>query len=112
VFDVVVAPYLESLVDNWDNLSGDELADFPDTFAVEDCRQLCEEDLDCMQFRYAPGKCWVSKDIQLGKPENPDLEVASGWMVRRIQTLSGASTCERSADFPGEDTSSQGGNSI
>jgi hypothetical protein len=98
VFNHLVRPLLVSHKNDWDNFSFDEQLSFPASGVFEDCQRLCVLDVDCMQFRCASGKCWLSKNIRLGRPESPEFELESGWMIDRIEKLVDTSPCERSSD--------------
>ena len=49
-----------------------------------DCRDLCEDKKDCMQYRFANGKCALSSRIMLGDKNMTSSAIQSGWMAQRI----------------------------
>jgi len=66
----------------WDNLS-DELGEQEEVGSLSECRDLCQRQDDCMQYRVASGQCSTSSSIRLGQSTTD--EVQSGWMTERIE---------------------------
>ncbi|KAJ5886653.1 uncharacterized protein N7473_009327 [Penicillium subrubescens] len=63
---------------NWDNLAADEQ---PHATNVEDCREVCDLQKECVQFSFRDNKCFTSSNPRLGSP-NPN--ASSGWSTSRI----------------------------
>ena len=80
--------------DSWDNNCQQDLGE---RTSLEACRRSCEEQLNCLQYRYdtATKQCSVHDMAQLGD-EAPVSSWTSGWMADRIQAfIDQAPTCER-----------------
>jgi Fringe-like len=75
--------------------------------SFEACKEFCEKQENCLSFRIsnADKRCDISESFRYGRPvENwlrtssdyPIVEVTSGWMLDRIQSLRKASSCDSS----------------
>lgn len=103
VFRQLVQPQLYPRMENWDNQSEDEEGT-KETFA--DCRQACQDDLECFQFMYNPtdSSCKTSATVKLGEKQDrhtkAEERVVSGWMVDRAVKFAKAmdATCKSQSD--------------
>ncbi|KAL3446134.1 hypothetical protein BJX65DRAFT_319040 [Aspergillus insuetus] len=96
VFNNLVYPHLDARIDHWDNFSdGEEKAlDTGNKEGFETCKQYCDEDVECMQFRVTARKCTLAHAITLGWQANPSMNTTSGWMMERIAQLKAGVACE------------------
>lgn len=113
VYHQFVAPHLVPTRLDWDNLSDDVyylntssnllsykqlsraktngLSPLEKTayLSFDNCRQACEADMGCLQYRFYHGICGFGRKIKLGypKPKNDDVlyKWMSGWNVDKIQ---------------------------
>jgi len=73
-------------MEEWDNLSNDEEvktgADDSTT-----CRDECERDEKCVQWRHIPGRCKIGHVIRLGERVAIGESSRSGWMEHRIDAF-------------------------
>jgi hypothetical protein len=82
VFRQYVYPQLTSTRADWDNLAPDVQ---DENSSVEDCRQLCQANKECVQFTVADGVCKTSTVVKLGrKNTNETAAVSSGWIMDRV----------------------------
>ncbi|KAI9037079.1 glycosyltransferase family 31 protein [Aspergillus affinis] len=90
VFQELIYPELSNVRDNWDNLSEDEqlvVASF------HECKSICTNDPDCVQFVYRAEKCFTGKTPRLGVRNS---EARAGWIVRRVEHMvDKASSCSK-----------------
>lgn len=78
---------------NWDNRASDE-TDVTAGKTYEDCRQLCMNTLNCIQFRFSPGKCRLSRNLVLGTTSEPQHRMDSGWILDRVDKIAARMHCE------------------
>ena len=67
----------------WDNLSGTQGEEI-EVETLAECRERCQAQQDCMQYRLAAGKCTISNGIKFGEPVSTESKIQSGWMTERI----------------------------
>lgn len=95
VFNNLISPFLATRIDDWDNFSdGKEKALTVDE-GFEDCKRICEEDVQCMQFRFTPRKCTISHSIILGWKADSSMNSISGWMIERISQAKASVECQQ-----------------
>lgn len=94
IFNQLVYPHLATRIDDWDNFSDGEEKVLTPNEGFEDCKLHCEEDLQCMQFRFTPKKCTISHSITLGWKADPSINSISGWMMERIIQVKTTVRCE------------------
>lgn len=95
IFNKLIYPLLATKIDDWDNFSdGEERVLTPDE-GFEDCKLLCQEDVQCVQFRFTPRKCTMSHSITLGWKADSSMNSISGWMMERITQAKADVRCER-----------------
>ncbi|KAI1084693.1 glycosyltransferase family 31 protein [Whalleya microplaca] len=84
VFRFYVLPNIASERVDWDNVSGQEQKDAT-TFG--DCRNICENQVDCLQFSLSGQTCRTSTVVKLGHQvaSNPAQPVRSGWILDRVK---------------------------
>ncbi|KAI1106527.1 glycosyltransferase family 31 protein [Jackrogersella minutella] len=84
VFRFYVLPYLSSERLDWDNLSNNDQGEV-DSF--DDCRKICENQFDCIQYSFAGRSCKTSTALKLGRhiPESATDQVKSGWIMERVK---------------------------
>jgi hypothetical protein len=100
VFSHLVYPFLTTRIDGWDNLSHGKETECTADEGFEDCKRLCEEDDQCMQFRVTPKKCTLSSSITLGLRADPSENSISGWMMERISQVKASVRCEEGKWLP------------
>ncbi|RYC58455.1 hypothetical protein CHU98_g7754 [Xylaria longipes] len=85
LFRHMVFPQIKDEKSDWDNLSADEISE---NASFVECREMCENQADCLQFSLAGSTCKTSKAVKLGKQQIPaqesDERVYSGWILGRI----------------------------
>lgn len=82
VFREFVLPNITEDTPSWNNLSPTRLPD-TEEHTFEQCRKLCEDDGECLQFNYQQDGCWISsREVMLGQPWG---DIRSGWMLDRIE---------------------------
>ncbi|KAL2357405.1 hypothetical protein BJ546DRAFT_308918 [Cryomyces antarcticus] len=86
VFKKFILPQIqrEPERDNWSNLSDVSQKSINST---EECRAICEDQEDCMQFSYSLDNCRMSTAVRLehsSSADNSSPTVHSGWIVERI----------------------------
>jgi hypothetical protein len=65
---------------NWDNHSNEDRGP---TESIENCREICEADVNCLQYLInAEGRCLTSSRPNLGQSA---ANITSGWMLERVQ---------------------------
>ncbi|RYP52050.1 hypothetical protein DL768_002733 [Monosporascus sp. mg162] len=101
IFRYLVLPKIQPEIADWDNLSADEQNSESGTLA--DCRSVCENQSDCVQFSLTGRICRTSKIVKLGHDrQQQDLasgRVYSGWMMDRVAAF----VDEMDASCRGED---------
>ncbi|KAF2763539.1 hypothetical protein EJ05DRAFT_491337 [Pseudovirgaria hyperparasitica] len=109
VFAGMIKPNLSVRKPDWDNLSTDTEYNIAKVAhkSFENCRAVCANRQECIQFSYSNGKCSVSANVKLGYPAtsqcleysnaaggcvrraevdaNGGHGVSSGWMMERVQ---------------------------
>jgi hypothetical protein len=113
IYDALVAPYLRSRIDWWDNrssrfqvTSGNAKADLyvPDTVksknawltswqSAEDCEAACVSWTDCVQWSFYEDRCKMDDQITLGTGypvgdfrRQTALMTTSGWLPKRLES--------------------------
>ncbi|KAI1753738.1 hypothetical protein F4782DRAFT_66867 [Xylaria castorea] len=85
LFRQMVFPKIKDQILDWDNLA-DNVRSENASFA--DCRVICEDQADCLQFSLTASTCKTSKAVKLGKQQIPaqesDKRVDSGWILGRV----------------------------
>ena len=94
IFNHLIYPLLAPKSDDWDNFSQGKEKLLTSNEGFEDCKLLCEEDVQCMQFRFTPKKCTLSHAITLGWKADPSINTTSGWMMERITQIKARVRCE------------------
>ncbi|KAE8155210.1 hypothetical protein BDV25DRAFT_126121 [Aspergillus avenaceus] len=84
VFERLVQPALKGVAVDWSNRIGDKQGT-AGLSAVE-CRVMCYQDKDCVQYSFAEGVCYMSGVPVLGSRVEG---VTSGWVPDRIDRLVG-----------------------
>ncbi|RYP68810.1 hypothetical protein DL771_006428 [Monosporascus sp. 5C6A] len=86
IFRYFVLPKIQPEIADWDNLSADEQNSESGTLA--DCRSVCENQSDCVQFSLTGRTCRTSKVVKLGHDRRQQglasERVSSGWMMERV----------------------------
>jgi hypothetical protein len=95
IFNNFVYPFLSTRNDDWDNFSDGEEKALTTDEGFEDCKRICEEDMQCMQFRFTPRKCTISHSITLGWKADSSMNSISGWIMERIDESKASVQCER-----------------
>lgn len=93
VFKSHILPNLATERSNWTNISPDLLS-YTNRHGLNttDCRALCDQQPDCVQYALGPIGCSLSSSLKLGHT-TPGVE--SGWMFDRIEEWSQKlSNCE------------------
>jgi hypothetical protein len=57
------------------------------TESLQDCRNACGDDENCLQFSWHPGTCKLNYSIRMGHVVDPKEEVTSGWMIPRVEDM-------------------------
>ena len=83
VFRTWVLPQMNHTVGDWDNLADEEVED--NARDEWDCRAVCEDKPECVQYSYRNGRCRISGVPRLGSEK--DDRSRSGWMMGRIHRL-------------------------
>lgn len=104
--------YIEHRRDDWDNISRDYIytpktntsenwerysdAEKQSTMSFDACKQACEGNQRCLQWKYRTNECQLAENIRVGEPWDPELKkkvgeenletYTSGWLVDRIRT--------------------------
>ncbi|EUC46730.1 glycosyltransferase family 31 protein [Bipolaris oryzae ATCC 44560] len=98
IFTELVRSKIDTSVLKWDNMSADKEYNAHDHSSAanqlernawksfEHCRDLCEEQNDCMQFSFDAGSCAISTTFKLGYAK-PSGRIKSGWMLDRVDDL-------------------------
>ncbi|KAF2091821.1 glycosyltransferase family 31 protein [Saccharata proteae CBS 121410] len=88
VFAHFIQPQIQGEKAEWDNMSGDFQLMLNEG-TLEDCRQLCKSQADCVQYAHMPGLCHTSKVVRLGTAKESDngISSTSGWMTDRVDNL-------------------------
>jgi hypothetical protein len=94
IFNHLIYPLLATKIDDWDNFSNGEEKVLAPNEGFEDCKLHCEEDVQCMQFRFTPKKCTMSHSITLGWKADRSINSISGWMMERIAQVKASVRCE------------------
>jgi hypothetical protein len=94
IFNHLIYPHLATKIDDWDNFSDGQEKVLAPNEGFEDCKLYCEEDLQCMQFRFTPKKCTKSHSITLGWKSDRLMNSISGWMMERITQVKANVRCE------------------
>lgn len=94
IFNHLIYPLLATKIDDWDNFSHGEEKVLTTNEGFEDCKLLCKEDVQCMQFRFTPKKCTISHAVTLGWKADPSINSTSGWMMERITQIKASVRCE------------------
>ncbi|KAI1279693.1 hypothetical protein F5Y07DRAFT_31008 [Xylaria sp. FL0933] len=88
VFRALVFPQMKDQILDWDNLS--DVVQSEDV-SFEQCREICENQADCLQFSLASRTCKTSISAKLGKEQPPMQEpggrVDSGWILNRVESF-------------------------
>ncbi|KAH8161602.1 hypothetical protein CIB48_g6649 [Xylaria polymorpha] len=88
LFRHMVFPQIRDHIFDWDNLSADVKSENA-TFA--ECQEMCENQLDCLQFSLTASTCKTSQAVRLGKQQLPaqdsDERVNSGWILERVESF-------------------------
>ncbi|KAL3483104.1 hypothetical protein BJX62DRAFT_245209 [Aspergillus germanicus] len=93
VFKHLVYPHLASRIDNWDNFSDGEEKVLHVGEGFGKCKQYCEEDPECMQFRVTARKCTLAHAVTLGWKADEGMNTFSGWMMERVAQVKGNVSC-------------------
>jgi hypothetical protein len=94
VFDKLLYPHLAAKADDWDNFSDGEEKVLEDGEGFEECKQHCQKDAECMQFRVTAKKCTLAHAITLGWKEALSINSTSGRIMERIAQLKAGVSCE------------------
>ncbi|KAL2809223.1 hypothetical protein BJX63DRAFT_445410 [Aspergillus granulosus] len=94
IFNRLVYPLLAPRIDDWDNFSDGEEKLLTTDEGFEHCKQHCEEDAQCVQFRFTPKKCIMSRSVTLGWKADPSMNSVSGWMMGRINQIKASVQCK------------------
>jgi hypothetical protein len=95
IFNNLINPLLSTKIDDWDNFSDGEEKALTADEGFEDCKRICEADVQCMQFRFTPRKCTISHSIILGWKADSSMNSISGWMIERISRAKASVQCQR-----------------
>ncbi|KAI0165694.1 hypothetical protein GGR57DRAFT_132422 [Xylariaceae sp. FL1272] len=91
IFRHLVYPRMSPQLPDWDNHST-QMASENATF--EECHQICEDSSDCVQFSVGDRTCKTSEVVKLGNKLTSEQMAAqpvrSGWVMRRVEALMGA----------------------
>ncbi|EMC96054.1 hypothetical protein BAUCODRAFT_34821 [Baudoinia panamericana UAMH 10762] len=109
VFEHYIERHISVNRTNWNNICQDQrfisesLAGAEDTnfYDLEDyeqesvnsadaCAAACarKREYECVQWMWSPGRCYLGKDIRLGRSDAPyDEHWTSGWMMDRVQAF-------------------------
>ncbi|KAE8377580.1 hypothetical protein BDV26DRAFT_263274 [Aspergillus bertholletiae] len=91
MFQEFVRPQIGQMRDDWDNASSDE--NVKAAGSREDCHAQCEQDHQCHQYSYEPGRCLTSKVAMRGSSK---VGMGSGWMTERInKTMNSLGSCRQ-----------------
>ncbi|KAF5103275.1 hypothetical protein DV451_001570 [Geotrichum candidum] len=108
-----VAPHIEEVMNNWDNLADDltfdansvEYKDYVKSGTLpwksfDECQRACEDHKPCLSWRYSnqTKTCGLSESVRLGRPELKYIkiedvsesigeEMVSGFMIPRIREM-------------------------
>ncbi|KAI1111383.1 hypothetical protein F5Y14DRAFT_443279 [Nemania sp. NC0429] len=85
VFRHMVYPHLRDEIPDWDNLSPDVRSE--NVSSLAECRDMCEEKGDCVQFSLAARTCRTSTAVRWGKKKESSGSVDSGWIMRRVEAF-------------------------
>ncbi|KAI1427913.1 hypothetical protein F5Y12DRAFT_711545 [Xylaria sp. FL1777] len=88
IFRELVFPRMKDQISDWDNLSADVQSE---DASFEQCREICENQADCLQFSLTSRTCKTSSSAKLGKeqPQTQDSSdrVDSGWILTRVESF-------------------------
>ncbi|KAF2758825.1 hypothetical protein EJ05DRAFT_475085 [Pseudovirgaria hyperparasitica] len=85
IFHGYILPQLEGLSTeiDWDNNARDDASNHPHfNSTFESCKEICLAASDCVQYRFAYGKCYTTKFPQIGRREPYS---RSGWLPDRAR---------------------------
>ncbi|CAJ2512002.1 Uu.00g076270.m01.CDS01 [Anthostomella pinea] len=82
IFRNYIQPRLRSERSDWDNLSEKEQTS---ESSFKACRDACQSQQDCLQFSVSGYSCKTSTALKLGHKSSAEEQVASGWMLDRIE---------------------------
>ncbi|KAI3323760.1 glycosyltransferase family 31 protein [Xylariaceae sp. AK1471] len=85
IFRHLLFPQMTTHKPEWDNLSSDVQSENA-TFA--ECREICENKADCVQFSLATRTCKILSTVKLGRQQDPSSEPTdSGWIMERVEAF-------------------------
>ncbi|KAJ2985150.1 hypothetical protein NUW58_g4735 [Xylaria curta] len=88
IFRQMVWPQMQDWMPNWDNLSPDVQSENA-TYA--ECKEICENQADCLQFSLTARTCKTSRGAKLGKQQLPADQskerIDSGWVLNRVEAM-------------------------
>ncbi|KAI0533221.1 hypothetical protein GGR58DRAFT_521903 [Xylaria digitata] len=88
IFRELVFPQMKDQISDWDNLSADVQSE---NASFEECREICENQDDCLQFSLTASTCKTSSSATLGKEQlrkhDSDERIDSGWILKRVESF-------------------------
>ncbi|KAI0871805.1 hypothetical protein GGS24DRAFT_491936 [Hypoxylon argillaceum] len=84
IFRHVIYPQMKDMKSEWDNLSLEKRSE---NASFLECREICENERGCVQFSLTAGTCRTSRVMKLGRRQQSDMQVDSGWIVERVESF-------------------------
>ncbi|KAF2755759.1 hypothetical protein EJ05DRAFT_494087 [Pseudovirgaria hyperparasitica] len=87
VFYNYVLPQLQYRREAWDNESDGLVEVEKRPRSSQECKDICLDDPDCLQYRYSADGCRMSTRFRLGQIAASNRRVVSGWILDRVENM-------------------------
>jgi hypothetical protein len=85
VFQQYIQPQITSTPEraDWTNLSPDLRAGTQGS-SLEECKAMCEQARECVQYALSEMGCWFSQEVRVGRPAEAGESVSAGWLPEKV----------------------------